>query len=69
MQVNITKQKFSKRRLPVLWKFIDKEIGEIKINSVSKNTKACVKIGTQRVHVSAKKLDSILITYYKYNNK
>ena len=43
-QVNITKQKFSKRRLPVLWKFTDKEISEIKINSVSKNTKACVKI-------------------------
>jgi uncharacterized membrane protein len=42
--VNITKQKFSKWRLPVLWKFTDKEISEIKINSVSKNTKACVKI-------------------------
>jgi hypothetical protein len=44
LQVNITKQKFSKWRLPVLWKFTDKEISEIKINSVSKNTKACVKI-------------------------
>jgi hypothetical protein len=30
--------------LPVLWKFTDKEISKIKINSVSKNTKACVKI-------------------------
>jgi hypothetical protein len=27
-----------------LWKFTDKEISEIKINSVSENTKACVKI-------------------------
>jgi hypothetical protein len=36
--------KFSKWRLAVLWKFTDKEIGEIKINSVPKNTKACVKI-------------------------
>jgi hypothetical protein len=44
MQVSITKQKFSKWWLPVLWTFTDKEISEIKINSVSKNTKACVKI-------------------------
>jgi hypothetical protein len=44
LQVNITKQKFSKWLLLVLWKFTDKEISEIKINSVSKNTKACVKI-------------------------
>ena len=27
-----------------MWKFTDKEISEIKINSVPKNTKACVKI-------------------------
>jgi hypothetical protein len=27
-----------------LWKFTDKEKSEIKINSVSKNTKACVQI-------------------------
>ena len=44
LQVNITKQKFSKWWLPVLWKFTDKEISEIKINSISKNTKACEKI-------------------------
>jgi hypothetical protein len=44
LQVNITKQKFSKWRLPVLWKFTDKERSEIQINAVSKNTKACVKI-------------------------
>jgi hypothetical protein len=42
--VNITKQKYSKWRLAILWKFTDKEISEIKINSVSENTKACVKI-------------------------
>jgi mRNA-degrading endonuclease RelE of RelBE toxin-antitoxin system len=37
--VNITELKFSKWRLAVLWKFTDKEISEIKINSVPNNTK------------------------------
>jgi hypothetical protein len=37
--VNITKLKFSKWWLAVLWKFTDKEISEIKINSVPNNTK------------------------------
>jgi hypothetical protein len=40
LQVNLTKLKFSKWRLAVLWKFTDKEISEIiKINSVPNNTK------------------------------
>jgi mRNA-degrading endonuclease RelE of RelBE toxin-antitoxin system len=39
LQVNITKLKFSKWRLAVLWKFTDKEISEIKINSVPNDTK------------------------------
>jgi mRNA-degrading endonuclease RelE of RelBE toxin-antitoxin system len=43
IQVNITKQKFSKWRLFVLWKFTDKEISEIKINSVSKEHKSLCK--------------------------
>jgi hypothetical protein len=44
--VNITKLKFSKWRLAILWKFTDKEIREIKINSVTKdlckNTKTII---------------------------
>jgi hypothetical protein len=35
---------FKMAAIPVLWKFTDKEISEIKINSVWKNIKACVKI-------------------------
>jgi hypothetical protein len=35
---------FKMAAIPVLWKFTDKEISEIKINSVPNNTKACVKI-------------------------
>jgi hypothetical protein len=43
-KTQIFKMAATRSLLPVLWKFTDKEISEIKINSVSKNTKACVKI-------------------------
>ena len=42
--MNITKPKFAKWRLAILWKFTDKEIREIKINSVPNNTKDFVKV-------------------------
>jgi hypothetical protein len=49
--VNISKLKFSKWRLAVLWKFTDKEISEIKINSVPNNTKDLCKNTKTIIHL------------------
>jgi hypothetical protein len=51
LQVNISKLKFSKWRLAVLWKFTDKEISEIKINSVPNNTKDLCKNTKTIIHL------------------
>ena len=50
--MNITKLKFSKWWLAVLWKFTDKEISEIKISSVPNNTKNFVEVNIIMVNVT-----------------
>ena len=73
LQVNITKPKFAKWRLAILWKFTDKEIREIKINSVPNNTKdLCrntktiirLRLGDYRVPDNHLSLRRIIVKYH-----
>jgi hypothetical protein len=77
LQVNITEQKFSKWRLPFCGRYTDKEISEIKINSVlnsvPKNTKilkqlfasGSVIIGEYSPRLRLGEYSPIIVNYWK----